>query len=282
MAPVIPALLPLAEQTGATPSEVLAAFIVGFEVCSRLSRANPTHNGIGSLARHLDHRRDQRGGGLRAADEDAGLGDPRRDRHRGVDRVRRQRQLRHHDQAAARRPRRAKRHDGGDARQVGLHREPLGAGGPRRLLRHASRAAWTGAPSRSTISARATIWSRWASGRSAIRAAASSTPASTPRFQIRDELGPKVADITAIKAGISKYAASRAGEQYPANMEAAKFNLQYVVAAVAGARRAEACDLRAGRDQGRARQGAGRHGLGRDRSGVRRREWRAIIRRGSR
>ena len=36
MAPVIPALLPLAEQTGATPAETLAAFIVGFEVCSRL------------------------------------------------------------------------------------------------------------------------------------------------------------------------------------------------------------------------------------------------------
>ena len=48
MAPVIPALLPLAEQTGVTPAEVLAAFIVGFEVCSRLSRANPTHNGAGS------------------------------------------------------------------------------------------------------------------------------------------------------------------------------------------------------------------------------------------
>src|SRR5205823_707703 len=48
MAPVIPALLPLAEATGATPAEVLAAFIVGFEVCSRLSRANPTHNGVGA------------------------------------------------------------------------------------------------------------------------------------------------------------------------------------------------------------------------------------------
>src|SRR5437868_867103 len=48
MAPVIPALLPLAEATGATPAEVLAAFVVGFEVCSRLSRANPTHNGVGS------------------------------------------------------------------------------------------------------------------------------------------------------------------------------------------------------------------------------------------
>jgi 2-methylcitrate dehydratase PrpD len=50
-------------------------------------------------------------------------------------------------------------------------------------------------------------------------------------LQIRDELGAKVADITGIKAGISKYAASRAGAEYPVNMEAAKFNLQYVVAA---------------------------------------------------
>ena len=32
VAPVIPALLPLAESTGATPAEKLAAFIVGFEV----------------------------------------------------------------------------------------------------------------------------------------------------------------------------------------------------------------------------------------------------------
>jgi 2-methylcitrate dehydratase PrpD len=39
-----------------------------------------------------------------------------------------------------------------------------------------------------------------------------------------------VADISAIKAGISKYAANRASEQYPTNTEAAKFNLQYVVA----------------------------------------------------
>jgi 2-methylcitrate dehydratase PrpD len=50
-------------------------------------------------------------------------------------------------------------------------------------------------------------------------------------LQIRDELGPRVADITAIRAGIAKYAANRAGTDYPANMEAAKFNLQYVVAA---------------------------------------------------
>ena len=49
-------------------------------------------------------------------------------------------------------------------------------------------------------------------------------------LKLRDELGPRVADISAIKAGISKYAANRASEQYPTNTEAAKFNLQYVVA----------------------------------------------------
>ena len=38
---VIPALLPLAETTGATPSEVVAAFIVGCEVAARLGRASP-------------------------------------------------------------------------------------------------------------------------------------------------------------------------------------------------------------------------------------------------
>ncbi len=48
MAPVIPALLPLAEASGANGAKVLAAFVAGFEVCSRLSRANPTHNGEGA------------------------------------------------------------------------------------------------------------------------------------------------------------------------------------------------------------------------------------------
>jgi 2-methylcitrate dehydratase PrpD len=48
VASLIPALLPLAESTGATPAETLAAFIAGFEVVSRLSRANPDHNGGGS------------------------------------------------------------------------------------------------------------------------------------------------------------------------------------------------------------------------------------------
>jgi 2-methylcitrate dehydratase PrpD len=44
MVPIIPALLPLAEQAGATQADVMAAYIVGFEVASRMARANPTQS----------------------------------------------------------------------------------------------------------------------------------------------------------------------------------------------------------------------------------------------
>jgi len=40
-AALIPGLLPLAESTGATPREVIAAFIVGAEVCGALARSYP-------------------------------------------------------------------------------------------------------------------------------------------------------------------------------------------------------------------------------------------------
>src|SRR5258706_3415647 len=45
--PIIPALMPLAESTGASPSDVMAAFIVGFEVCMRFARAAPEQASIG-------------------------------------------------------------------------------------------------------------------------------------------------------------------------------------------------------------------------------------------
>src|SRR5579871_6346707 len=44
MVPIIPALLPLAETTGASQSDVIAAYIVGFEVASRMARASPTQS----------------------------------------------------------------------------------------------------------------------------------------------------------------------------------------------------------------------------------------------
>src|SRR5215468_7531058 len=45
--PIIPALLPLAESTGVSPADVMAAFIVGFEVCVRFARAVPEQTAIG-------------------------------------------------------------------------------------------------------------------------------------------------------------------------------------------------------------------------------------------
>ncbi len=45
--PIIPALLPLAEATGASQADVVAAFIIGFEVSSRMARANTTQSAAG-------------------------------------------------------------------------------------------------------------------------------------------------------------------------------------------------------------------------------------------
>lgn len=47
VASLIPALLPVAEQVGASSGELIAAFIVGFEIASRLARANPAHSSVG-------------------------------------------------------------------------------------------------------------------------------------------------------------------------------------------------------------------------------------------
>jgi 2-methylcitrate dehydratase PrpD len=48
VASLIPALLPLAESAGAESPELIAAFVIGFEVASRLCRANPGHASQGA------------------------------------------------------------------------------------------------------------------------------------------------------------------------------------------------------------------------------------------
>jgi 2-methylcitrate dehydratase PrpD len=230
MAPVIPALLPLAEQTGATPSEVLAAFIVGFEVCSRLSRANPTHNGAGSWHGTSTI------GAISAAMACARLLKVPAPAIPDVIGI-------------------AVSMASGVNANYGTMTKPLHAGHAARngmaaaLLGKAglssNHAALEGRGGFFATFARGTPWSAEPFndlGRTYDLAEVGFRPKRYPcggvihtgidaALQIRDELGPKVADITAIKAGISKYAASRAGAEYPASMEAAKFNLQYVVAA---------------------------------------------------
>jgi 2-methylcitrate dehydratase PrpD len=47
IAAVIPALLPIAETTGATPAELLAAFIIAAEIAGRINRAAPTVSRVG-------------------------------------------------------------------------------------------------------------------------------------------------------------------------------------------------------------------------------------------
>jgi 2-methylcitrate dehydratase PrpD len=230
MAPVIPALLPLAESTGATPAETLAAFIVGFEVCSRLSRANPTHNGeglwhgtstIGAIAAAAACARllktpaaaipDVIGIAVSmASGVNANYGTMTKPLHAG------------------------------HAARNGMAAALLGQAGL-----SSNHAALEGRGGFFAAFARGIPWSAEPFddlGRRYDLAEVGFRPKRYPcggvihtgidaALQIRDELGAKVADITAIKAGISKYAASRAGATYPGNMEAAKFNLQYVVAA---------------------------------------------------
>jgi len=229
LAPVIPALLPLAESTGATPAETLAAFIVGFEVCSRLSRANPNHNGggawhgtgtigtIGAAAACARLRKlppakiaDVLGIAVSmAAGVNANYGTMTKPLHAG------------------------------QAARNGILAAELGA-----RAFTANPAAIEGRGGFASTFARGLEWQPQAFddlGRQFDLAERGFRPKRYPcggvihtgidaALKIREQLGAQVADITAIKAGISKYAANRASEQYPTNTEAAKFNLQYVVA----------------------------------------------------
>jgi 2-methylcitrate dehydratase PrpD len=229
VAPVIPALLPLAESTGATPAETLAAFIVGFEVCSRLSRANPNHNGGGAW-----HGTGTIGtiGAAAACARMLKLPATKIPDVLGIS-----------VSMAA-----------GVNTNYGTMTKPLHAG---QAARNAILAALLGARGFSanpaaiegrggfaSTFARGLEWQPQAFddlGRQFDLAERGFRPKRYPcggvihtaidaALEIRAELGPRVADIAAIKAGISKYAANRASEQYPTNTEAAKFNLQYVVA----------------------------------------------------
>jgi 2-methylcitrate dehydratase PrpD len=229
VAPIIPALLPLAESTGATPAQTLAAFIVGFEVASRLSRANPNHNGggawhatgtIGTIAAAAACARllnlpaanipDVLGIGVSmAAGVNANYGTMTKPLHVGQ-----------------------------GARNAILAAQ-LGARGF-----SANPAAIEGRGGFASTFARGLEWQPVAFddlGGTFDLAERGFRPKRYPcggvihtgidaALKLREELGPRVADISAIKAGISKYAANRASEQYPTNTEAAKFNLQYVVA----------------------------------------------------
>ena len=229
LAPTIPALLPLAESTGATPAETLAAFITGFEVVSRLSRANPNHNGGG-----LWHGTGTIGtiGAAAACAKLLKLPAAAIPDVLGIS-----------VSMAA-----------GVNANYGTMTKPLHAGQAARNAIVAARlggrgftasaAAIEGRGGFAKTFARGLEWKPEAFadlGRQSDLAERGFRPKRYPcggvihtgidaALKLREDLGARVADITRIKAGVSKYALSRASEQYPANTEAAKFNLQYVVA----------------------------------------------------
>jgi len=229
MAPVIPALLPLAEQSGATPAEVLAAFIVGFEVCSRLSRANPTHNGEGSWHGTSTI------GAISTAVACARLLKLPAERYPDVIGI----AVSMASGVNANYCTMTKPLHAGHAARNGMTAALLGGKGF-----SANHAALEGRGGFFATFSRGIAWSaepfadlgqKFDLAENGIR------PKRYPcggvihtgidaALAIREEIGGRADDIAAIRAGISKYAASRAGSKYPADMEAAKFNLQYVVA----------------------------------------------------
>jgi 2-methylcitrate dehydratase PrpD len=229
LAPTIPALLALAESTGATPADTLAAFMVGFEVASRLSRANPNHNGaglwhgtgtIGTIAAAAACAKliklpaaaipDVLGISVSmAAGVNANYGTMTKPLHAGQ---------------AARNAVMAARLGGHGFTANAAAIE--GRGGFAKTFARGldwKPEAFADLGQKSDLAERGFRPKRYPCGgviHTGIDAA----------LKLREELGARVADITAIKAGISRYAAARASDQYPANTEAAKFNLQYVVA----------------------------------------------------
>jgi 2-methylcitrate dehydratase PrpD len=228
-APVIPALLPLAESLDASQSELLAAYIVGFEVCSRIGRANPDHNSrgswhgtgtIGTIAAAAAAARllkapaavipDIIGIGVStAAGVNANYGTMTKPLHAGM---------------AAR--------NGVTAAMLGMRgftangaalegRGGFGATFARGLEWHPDAFADLGRTF--DLAERGFKLKRYPCGgvtHTSIDAA----------LILRDQIAPRLVDISTIRVGTSKYASLRAGDQYPTSTEAAKFHLPYLIA----------------------------------------------------
>jgi 2-methylcitrate dehydratase PrpD len=226
--PIIPALLPLAESVNATPAEMTAAFIVGYEVCQKLARTAPEQTLAGGW--HAVSTI----GTIGAAMACARLLKVPRERIADVLGI-------------------AASLSGGLAANFGTMTKPLHSGSS---ARSAILAATLG---RSGFTANAAALEHPASGYfrafdRGIKVSFEPIAELGRRYDIVDrgfrlkrypcgglghtaidatlELrdGIKIADIAAIKAGITKYAASRIGSAYPTSIESAKFSMPYVAA----------------------------------------------------
>src|SRR5215467_5735051 len=226
--PIIPALLPLAESAGATPAEVTAAFIVGFEVCLKLARAAPEQSAVGGWHAVSSI------GTMGAAMACARLLKVPRERIAGVLGI-------------------AASLSGGLSANFGTMTKPLHSG---TSARNAILAATLG---RNGFTANAAALEHPGAGyfrtfdrgikvsfepiaelgRSYDIVERGFKPKRYPcgglghtaidaTLELRNEI--KIADVTAIKTSITKYAASRIGSNYPTSIESAKFSMPYVAA----------------------------------------------------
>lgn len=227
-ASLVPALLPLAETTGASQVEVLAAYLAGFEVSSRFSRANPSHNAaglwhatstIGSIGAAVAAARllkapagaipDIVGISVSlASGVNANYGTMTKPLHAG------------------------------HAAQNGILAAMLGLRGF-----SSNPQAIEGRGGFAKTFARGLEWKPDAFndlGQQYDIAVFGYQPKRYPcggvihtaidaALILREKLGADVSNIASIHAGIARYAADRAKPEYPTNTEAAKFNLQYVI-----------------------------------------------------
>jgi 2-methylcitrate dehydratase PrpD len=226
--PIIPALLPLAESTGATPAEVTAAFIVGYEVCQKLARTAPEQTLAGGW--HAVSTI----GTIGAAMACASLLKVPRERIADVLGI-------------------AASLSGGLAVNFGTMTKPLHSGSSARnaiLAATLGRGGFTASaialehPVSGYLHAfdrgiKVSIEPIAELGRSYDIVERGFRPKRYPcgglghtaidaTLELREQI--KVADIAAIKAGITKYAASRIGSAYPTSVESAKFSMPYVAA----------------------------------------------------
>ena len=228
-APVIPALLPLAEATGASPAEVTGAFIVGFEVGSRMARANNTQSRAGGW-----HAVGTIGTTATAAACARLMKLPA---PAVVDAVGMSASL-----------------AGGLSANFGTMTKPLHAGVAARNGMMAAMLAQRGF-SASAVALEGTngyfhAFARGLDvtyapfhdlGRTFDIAERGFRPKLYPcgglghtaidaTLELRDTLLPRLADIEGITASITRYAAARIGPKYPVSVESAKFSMPYVAA----------------------------------------------------
>ncbi len=225
--PIIPALLPLAESIAATPEDAMAAFVIGFEVSMRLARAAPEQASVGgwhavgtigtmgaamACARLLRAPRETLPDILGiAASLSGGLsvnfGTMTKPLHSGTS-------ARNAILAAM-------------LGRAGFTANAAALEGPAGYLRSFDRGMKVSLAPFMELGRSYDIVERGFKlkrypcgglGHTAIDAT----------LELRDEI--KGAEVTAIRAGITRYAASRIGDAYPTSIESAKFSMPYVAA----------------------------------------------------